>query len=211
MPRPDRQRVLRAMSSTAWDVSNRVLYDLCREHPAHRTVVKYLPRCCSSVGSTQQQSNGVAPETTTTKTIISTLTELPRPFGNQLSMTGCIKPEPPHRQLQTGCKRWSKFTGESQACSARSQILRSDHSRRSTFTSTCLACSSSLTPGLLRPCANSLMSCRALVGRKGTETTSTESLLRKQLPWCSSANVSTVYLCCLGKSTICSSKSTSEA
>ena len=36
MSYPDRQRVLRAMSPTAWEASNRVLYDLCREHPAHR-------------------------------------------------------------------------------------------------------------------------------------------------------------------------------
>lgn len=35
MPYPDRQRVLRAMSPTPWEASNRVLYDLCREHPAH--------------------------------------------------------------------------------------------------------------------------------------------------------------------------------
>ncbi len=36
MPRPDRQRVLLAMSTSPWDMSNRVLYDLCREHPAHQ-------------------------------------------------------------------------------------------------------------------------------------------------------------------------------
>jgi hypothetical protein len=35
MPQPKRARVLRAMSSTLWDISNSVLYDLCRDHPSH--------------------------------------------------------------------------------------------------------------------------------------------------------------------------------
>lgn len=35
MPHPSRQRVLRAMSASPWETSNRVLYDLCRECPSH--------------------------------------------------------------------------------------------------------------------------------------------------------------------------------
>jgi hypothetical protein len=35
MPTIDRRRVLRAMRASPWDFSNRVLYDLCRAHPAH--------------------------------------------------------------------------------------------------------------------------------------------------------------------------------
>jgi len=31
----DRHRVLRAMSPNVWDFANRVLYDLCRDYPAH--------------------------------------------------------------------------------------------------------------------------------------------------------------------------------
>ena len=31
----NRRRVLRAMRASPWDFSNRVLYDLCRAHPAH--------------------------------------------------------------------------------------------------------------------------------------------------------------------------------
>lgn len=36
MPLPDHHRVIRAMSPSAWEASNRVLYDLCRDSPAHR-------------------------------------------------------------------------------------------------------------------------------------------------------------------------------
>jgi hypothetical protein len=35
MPTIDRRRVLRAMRPSPWDLSNQVLYDLCRAHPAH--------------------------------------------------------------------------------------------------------------------------------------------------------------------------------